>query len=96
MFRSLFADRAATPALHGSARVRIVSMSSPSLFVLVRTHAVAGRFAMVANFGRERVVVDLSLAELDGWRPVRVSAVRLAEPEIALEPMGYVWLTSTD
>ena len=96
MFRSLFADRAGTPALHGSAGVRIVSMPSPSLFGFVRTHAVGGRFAMVANFGRESVVLDLSLVGLDGWRPVRASALRLAEPEVALEPMGYVWLTTND
>jgi amylosucrase len=96
MFRSMFADRAATPALHGSASVRVVSMPSSSLFGFVRTHAVAGRFAMVGNFGREGVVTDLSLVGLGGWRPVRASAVRLDESEIAMEPMGYVWLTTTE
>jgi amylosucrase len=96
MFTSLFADRAATPALHGSAEVRVLSLPSPSLFGFVRTHAVAGRFAMLANFGREQVVIDLSLAGLDGWRSIRASAVRLAASEITLEPMGYMWLTASD
>jgi amylosucrase len=95
MFCSLFADRAATPALHGSATVRVLNMPSPSLFGFVRIHPVAGRFAMVANFGRQRVLADLSQVGLDGWQAARTSGVRVTGTEIAMEPMGYVWLTAT-
>ncbi len=95
-FQSLFADRAATPALHGSAEVSVLSMPLPALFGFVRTHAVAGRFAMLANFGRRHMTADLALVGLDGWQLARASGVRLTGQAVAIEPMGYVWLTTTN
>ena len=71
-------------------------MPVPALFGFVRTHAVAGRFAMLANFGRRRVITDLAPVGLDGWQLARASGVRLAGQMVTMEPMGYVWLTTTD
>jgi amylosucrase len=94
MFRSMLADRATTPALHGSARTSVLAMPSPALFGFVREHAVVGSFAMIANFGRSAVTDDLARVGLEGWRPVRASCAELSGTNLMLAPAGYVWLTT--
>ncbi len=95
-FQSLLADRAAAPALHGSADVEVLDIPSPSLLGFVRHHPVAGRFAMLANFGRQDVVTDLTTLGLDGWRVVRSSGVEVTGPRVTMASMGYLWLTTID
>jgi amylosucrase len=96
MFQSLFADRAAVPALHGSSDVEVMTIDLPSLLGFVRHHPVAGRFAMLANFGRQAVVTDLAALGLDGWRVVRSCGVETTGGRVKMTSMGYVWLTTTD
>ena len=88
MFQSLLADRAATPALHGGAGVEVLTTPSPSLFGFVRHHPVAGRFSMLANFGRQAVVTDLAALGLDGWHVVRSSGVEVRSARVTMASDG--------
>jgi amylosucrase len=95
MFRSLLADRAATPALHGGAGVEVLTLPSPSLFGFVRHHPVAGRFAMLANFGREVATADLAALGFEGWHTVRSCGAEATDAQVTLTSMGYMWLVTT-
>jgi amylosucrase len=95
-FQSVLADRVATPALHGGAGVEVLTTPSPSLFGFVRHDPVAGRFSMLANFGRQAIVTDLAALGMEGWRVVRSSGAEVRSARATMASMGYVWLTTTD
>jgi len=92
--RSLMADRAATPALHGGASVQVLTPADQALLVFVRHHPVRGSFAMVANFGHSTRAFSLAGLDLTAPCVVRSAGVDFEGPAVALAPMGYAWFSA--
>jgi amylosucrase len=90
----LLRARAATPALHGGARIVLVHLDDHRLFCF-RRHSAHGEFAMVANFGRETVMLPghererhALIGTLRHGSGVAIDAARA----MTLRPSGYAWL----
>jgi hypothetical protein len=74
----------------------VLTTPSPALLGFIRHHPVAGRFAMLANFGRRAIVTDLKTLGLDGWHVVRSSGVDVRGARVTMASLGYLWLTTTE
>ncbi|MEX1105347.1 MAG: alpha-amylase family protein [Ilumatobacteraceae bacterium] len=92
--RSLLADRAATPGLHGAGQVQVITPTDPALFVVVRRHPSRGSFAMVANFGQRSAQMEVDALGIASLTVVRASGASVVEGTIELAPLGHIWLAT--